>query len=344
MQAKNLSRAGIRRGLVQLLIVACGFVTLLGSGGGGGSALICFDWCGTPNALPPNATIVPQRTIVQLGASATFSVNVISMAPSDSIRIQWCRKPKDAASCTQIAGATGRALTWPNAKLADDETQFQATVNDGFGTVEASGVLYVTQVPGLVFSDKDFVDANWSVNEVLDPAQSGATHTESRSTTGGNPDAFRSVSYVMPQAESTVSLFHTWLSGTYDPATQGAVFLMDFTLDCAKVSAEETSLDPSVRPMIEQGGRRFIPLFKNYAWSWSCYTAQWETLAQKSSVSVNDFILTDGPACGASDACPDFSAQAAPLRFGFVTSASVGSRPGSIVQGIDNWKVTVWRK
>jgi hypothetical protein len=47
---------------------------------------------------------------------------------------------------------------------------------------------------------------------------------------------------------------------------------------------------------------------------------------------------------GLCPACPDFSAEAAPIHFGFVTSAEIspGASPGSTVRGIDNWLAPYW--
>jgi hypothetical protein len=56
--------------------------------------------------------------------------------------------------------------------------------------------------------------------------------------------------------------------------------------------------------------------------------------------------MFSGPPCGTNEKCPDFSATATPLRFGFVTQLGLaaGSPAGFLEQGIDNWKVTVWRR
>ena len=43
------------------------------------------------------------------------------------------------------------------------------------------------------------------------------------------------------------------------------------------------------------------------------------------------------------ETCPDFSASAAPMRFGY-WRISFGGPGGSIAHGIDNWKVTVWKR
>ena len=346
MRMNKLPTLGKERRLAQLVVASLGVISILGSGGGIGD-LYCFDACIDLPPPSPAAFITPQRMTVQVGAAATFTANVTSFATPGSVSLQWCRMPKGAASCTDIAGATDRTLTWPNATLGDDGTQFQLKVTDANGTSQAHSILAVSSAPGVVFADANFAEADWSVTAVIDPAQSGATHSESQATTGGNPGAFRSVTYVMPQTPASVRLFHTSISGEYDPAAQGAIYVIDFAMDCARLAFEGVNQVPSVIGMIEQGGRRYIPASDRFGWESYCSPqSNWETALPLSSVSAGEFTLTDGPACGPAEACPDFSSQAAPIRVGFRSSAVVisGTSPGSVVQGIDNWKVTVWRR
>jgi hypothetical protein len=61
------------------------------------------------------------------------------------------------------------------------------------------------------------------------------------------------------------------------------------------------------------------------------------------SLRATDFTLSDGPACHAGEACPDFSSQGTPMRFGFWRT-STGQVGASVAHGIDNWKVTVWKR
>lgn len=342
---KPLSSSAWRR-LAQVAIASIGVISILGSGGGLAPSLDCLDWCPDYSHPPPHVSVAPPRMTVQIGATATFTADVMSFAAPQSVSLRWCRLPRGAAVCSTIAGASARTLTVPGANLDDDGAQFQITVTDANGTAQASGALTVSSAPGVVFEDADFVDSDWSVKAVVEPATSGTAHSESRAASGGNPGAFRSVTYLMPQAPFSVRLLHTSISGAYDPAAQGAIHVIDFTLDCQRLSFDGAHQVPTVIPMIEQAGRRFTPALDNYGAEWFCPVAQWGTLPPTSSVSVNEFALIDGPVCGPAETCPDFSAQAAPIHFGFVTSAQVsaGASPGSIVQGIDNWRVTVWRR
>ena len=90
--------------------------------------------------------------------------------------------------------------------------------------------------------------------------------------------------------------------------------------------------------VIEQCRRRYLS-----AASGGCHAASWRSGRGRASLAPGDFRLFDGPACAAGEACPDFSASAAPMRFGYwrISSASPGT---SVAHGIDNWKVTVWKR
>ena len=89
---------------------------------------------------------------------------------------------------------------------------------------------------------------------------------------------------------------------------------------------------------IEQGARRYL-------WNVpeSCTRGSWTAAMGRASLVASDFSLVDGPACGAGERCPDFSVNAAPLRFGYRRLA-YGVGGDTIVHGIDNWRVTVWRR
>ena len=92
--------------------------------------------------------------------------------------------------------------------------------------------------------------------------------------------------------------------------------------------------------LIEQAGRRYGAVGTTY-----CQSSTWVALPQRSSLRAQDFVLIDGAACASNESCPDFSTSAMPLRFGFVRhSQATAGPPGTIVHGIDNWRVTVWRR
>lgn len=341
------------RGVALAGIALLGFVAIVGSGGGGGDLLACMDnpfapgcgGSGGPN--PPSASVDPSRATVQVGTPVTFKASVSSDTKPQSYTLQWCLRPKGAATCTAIAGATGQTYTLAGANLGDDGAEFQVTVSDAIGTAKASGTLAVSSAAGVAFADGDFAPSAWTATAVLSPSDGGLAHSESRVPTGGNPDDYRAVSYSLPPSGGTIRVFHSFTAKTYDPAAQGAVYVIDFAMDFAVVRYIGPAVEQYVRPMIEQGGRRFVPT--SAARDWRALSGNWPSWGPAgwiASVSVDEFVVADGPVCGANEACPDFSAQALPIRLGFESSIRdfPTDIPSDVVLGVDNWSATVWRR
>ncbi len=308
--------------------MALGVIVIVGSGGG--SWLPDWDFSGS-FPLSPSASIEPARATVQVGATVTFTVSTIFGNPP--LSYQWRRNGVD------IAGEIGTTYTRVGANLGDDGAEFSVVVTASNGIATAASVLRVSSLPGVAFQDGDFPLSGWAVTAIVDPSQNGPTHAESRSATGGNPDAFRSVTYQLPQGSSSVRVFHTALSSTYDPAVQGAIYTIDFAQDCTRLSTSIVS-ETYVSPAFEQGGRWFAP----QQWDSAC-VVMWQT-RRVSSLRADEFALVAGSSCRVDEACPDFSAGAAPIRFGFISGVNLppDAAAGSITQGIDNWNVTVWRR
>jgi len=243
---------------------------------------------------------------------------------------QWRRNGVD------IAGARSYRYQLVGADLGDDGAQFSIVVTNERGTATATAVLQVSSIPPVPYEDGDFQPANWTAQPLnAEPAQGGHKVTVSRTDTGGSPDGFMSISYEMPVGPSAIAVVHTSLSATYDPGAQGAIYGVDFSLYCNGSGGES-----SVRPMFEQAERRFT---RDYL---QPCAGPWRRAFALLSLRADEFVQFDGPPCGAGETCPDFSANGAPIRFGFLTAARVApDQPAATIsQGIDNWKVAVWRK
>ena len=327
-------RSPVRRVLAHAAIVGLGVLTIVGSGGGAlGFPDIDYGGGGGTVPLGPYVYVLPYRPTVQAGTIVNFEAEVINATPP--VSYQWRRNGVD------IAGATGTTYTLGGAQLGDDGALFQITVSAANGVRTGSAVLLVSPLPGVVFQDADFPVANWTVTAIAQPAENGPTHAESQATDGGDPGAHRRISYQMTAGPSSLLLNHFQIGATYDPATQGAIYTMDLEGHCSRSSFSDglifTGLTQS--PMFEQAGRAYQPR----DWRGSCQLA-WSGM-RVWSLKADEFAFS-GPACAANERCPDFSATAAPLRFGFVTNLGLatGSSAGTVVQAIDNWKVTVWRK
>lgn len=318
---------------------------LVGCSGGGGKGPECSFFSNScnitnvpPYTPPPDAFIVTKvgRTL-QVGETEVFRVAISNL---QSPTYQWSRSANRGVSYTDISGATGDSYTASNVQLADDGTIFRVDVRGAGGVLlSPTRVMTVSSMPPVVFEDGEFLAADWIVSATISPTVNGPTHSEDRSLTNGNPGAFRTMLHSMPAGESSLRVFHASRLATYDPATQGAIYLIDYQEDCLVVGTPADGNALSTQLLVEQGGRKFISEFAR-----TCSIVSWGTTGFVSLAAAN-LKLFEGAACGATEACPDFSAGAQPLRFGYLRRTGLlGGGPQMINHGIDNWRVAVWRR
>ncbi len=346
MRHEPSRRPAAWRWLALIAIFGAGLATIVGSGGGGGGANCSFfsDYCNFGGPVTPiaYASVTPSRQTVQVGTSAVFRASVIGIGiPSYT----WCRSANGGTGpCVAIAGATGSSYTLAGANLADDDVVFLVTASGDGLSASAGAHLLVSAQPAVLLADTDFADANWVATAVATPASSAAAHAEVQTATGGNPGAFRRLQQDLPAGPSALRVNHLWQVAAYDPATQGAILAIDVAQDALSFSPGlPGDATPYVSPLIEQAGRRYVL----EAWRWSyANPAAWARVLPSVSLTAADFVLADGPACVAGAACPDFSASAVALRFGFAVDVDLaaGTPAVSVACGVDNWKVTVWRR
>ena len=338
MRHENSGPVGRWRGLALAGIVAAGLVTIVGSGGGG---FLCPGPCeGDFPSGPIPPTIEPPSVTLQVGSTALFSVRAPGIA---NPTYQWSRATR-GGFFTAIRGATGATYTLAGANLGDDGTKLFASVQGGFNgkqvVVDSSRAqLAVSSMPGVVFQDSEFQPADWSVATISEPSSNGPTHIEEQALNGGNPGAYRKMTIVMPAGPTKLYAFHTFAAASYDPASHGPVYLIDFTQDC-HVLPGTLGVGPTL--LIEQDGRRYISGGPTL-----CGSSSWSnTVLIPGTFSAADFLRVDGPGCAAGESCPNFSATGKPIRFGFANSNEglAGFAGASGGFGIDNWKVTVWRR
>lgn len=331
MRAETTPRSW-RRTLAYAAVAALGAVSIVGSGGGIGFAPM--DLNVGPISLAPMVSVRPARTTVQAGTIVQFEAIVFTGDPP--YRYQWRRDGVD------IAGATGSTYTLGGAGLGDDGAYFHVLVTAANGTATSTAILRVSPLPGVVYEDTEFPVANWSLVAIAQPAQNGPRHTESQILSGGHPGAYRNVVYEMTPGPSSMRIFQFPPAATYDPAAQGTIYTLDLAKDCVRSGIHEPLANETANawPMFEQSGRTYVPR------GWGAACAYGWVAQRASSRLADEFELLAGPPCAAGEQCPDFSAAAAPLRFRFVTDVtlSAASPGGTLTQGIDNWKVTVWRR
>jgi hypothetical protein len=323
-------------------IAALGLVAILGSTGGI-DVEGCFPAPGPcPGTFPDEPTtpgVEPASATVQVGGAAHFSVGTPGLGVTS---VQWYRAAP-SGPFFPIAGATHGSYTLEGAQLTDNGVRFAAEVQGVFegrnvDLFSTSAALAVSSMPGVIYQDTEFAPADWAAAADVSPSPSGQGYATSQLASGGSPGAWRLITIQLPAGPGLLSLFDAYQPDTYDPASQGPVMRIDFSLSCLKL-AGTLGVDP--RLLIEQGGRRFAA-----SASVTCGEASWSSasLLPQSFVQA-DFFQVDGPACGAGELCPDFGAAGGPIRFGVYqeNQGGTGFAGGSGGFGIDNWKVTVWR-
>jgi hypothetical protein len=286
------------------------------------------------------ASLRPQRKSLQVGSPLVLTVETAGV---DAPSFQWQRSADGGTTYTDIPGATGTTFTIAAVNLSDDGARFRVDVRSNGVSVlhPTGGRLAVSAAPGVVFLDGEFAPDNWTATVIAEPTVDGPEAQVDRPDTGGNPGAFRRMTDRMPAGASSLQVLHVTQSAVYEPSALGAVYVIDFAEDCSVSQSDPSTSWVNSGLLIEQAGRRYV------APTTACAnTNAWHTLPESSSIGPADLRQVDGPACGAGDACPDFSVSAAPLHFGYARSLSVpaGKPGGTIAHGIDNWKVTVWRR
>ncbi len=296
---------------------------------------------GVPPITPPqpSAAIVRQvGTTLQVGDTEVFRVDWLRV---NSPVIQWRRSSDGGISYVDISGASGDSYTLTPVQLSDDGTIFRVDIK-GSGGVALSQTTQVTvsSMPPVTFEDSEFLTANWLVAATVSPLQNGPTHSEDRVPANGHPGAHRGMTHVMTTGPSSLSVFHTTPLATYYPATQGAIYLIDYRQEC---NVQVTLLDHNrltSQLLVEQGGRKYTSEFAQ-----ACVSLNWAVLGFV-NIGPSNLKLFEGPACGANESCPDFSASAPPLRFGYLRRSVFveGALAQTLNHSIDNWRVSVWRR
>jgi hypothetical protein len=322
------------RGLALAAISALGIVAIVASGGGGVpvGGIPPYTGPGASGDPQPSVRVAPPYVTALAGTTVTFTAEASDA--QGGVGYQWARSFDVGKTFVDIAGATDRSYSLGGVTLGDDAAVFRVrlkVLNYKLYETSAFCWLAVAATPGVVFEDGEFLPENWV-----------STTDGQRVTSGGNPGAFRQ----MDGASGAVRTFHTYRSAAFDPASEGPIYVIDFEEDCTPIQWSGSPV-PQVfsHPMIEQAGRKYVASSSR---PWEVYGIQcgettWRKI-RRSSLGSRDFTLAAGPECNVGQSCPDFSAAGLPMRFGYERHLSGGGLSVSMTHGIDNWKVTVWKR
>jgi hypothetical protein len=340
MHAERRPWTRLGRLVVLAGIGLAGLISIVGSGGGS----VGFAPCGPPlcdsgeaNPQPLAVSIEPADATAQVGAAVTF--DAVESSHYGNLSYQWRRSADGGVNFVDIEGAVGSSLTLSGVNLADDGAIFLVVARaSGSLTAQAVARLSVSATPPRTYQDGEFDLSGWTVVPWIPPGTPAFTPSVERVAGGGNPGAFLKTSLTMPSGIGSVTVLYLSNHAVHDPAVDGAILGVDYAEDCAALlRGTATSVQSFL--LIEQSGRRYLSPTAAAA----CLSSTWKTVANRSALRATDFTQLDGSACPAAQACPDFSATAAPLRLGFARVTR--SYPNeSSADGIDNWQVSVWRR
>ena len=303
------------------------------AGCGGNFTMPPIDW-GPLSCHPRDEAIVaePGRAVVAVGATVEFSVS------SGAQQYSWQRCAPSGV-CAEMPDVTGPSYTWAGLNLADDGSRIEVTSYDCDTTGRASVRVEVLPGPGWVFEDGEFFAGDWET-QVFDEAGGPIQVVVARPTAGGNPGAYLDVSYELPP-KTYARVFHGASQATYDPTTQGAIYVVAFAAQSPSGVGWSGVYLRDLQPAFRQGGRL-------YAVTWpllySPTSAPWTTAFSRTSYDIWRFQYVAGPPCGTGETCPDFSTHGSPIKFGFMATMSSDENAGHVRAAVDNWRVTVWRR
>ncbi len=187
----------------------------------------------------------------------------------------------------------------------------------------------------VLFDDFEGGD-NWTatVERTTNGSQQSATLAG-----GGNPGGQRRMTHVMPGTEdgednpTQISVLHIFTGGGWDPATAGPLAHIDYAEDQIEYDPPFDGAAIGTRFAVVQDGVTYLAEINPPDNAFD--NTDWRT-TRVVNLTPGDFVPAPGP---------DFSADGAPMSFGYSRSnTSRGSREITLQHGIDNWTVELFAR
>jgi len=172
--------------------------------------------------------------------------------------------------------------------------------------------------------DETFDEADWVHTKIIDSTSGAAgTFTAMQESTGGNPGPYQSGTHTWNNGYIAIAHIFSG-AGVYDPGTQGALALLDWSVDLGvPVSTNTEFTDVAATLVVMQGGNFYLP-DPFSALPFASHGGGFTQLEQ--SLVEGDLVLALGSGVDL-NSHPDFSSSGAPLSFGFATvNSATGSR------------------
>ena len=260
-----------------------------------------------------------------LSEFATFATSGAEIDPLNAIASAYAADASIGSDVTADLARVQAVLS----KIQSDGAAFRS----GIVTLVADAQ---PAVPGAVtFSDSTFLDSDWTA------AQTSSTTTQAsfsagQVASGGNPDAYRSVTlnWLNDTSSSAIpAIFVASLNSQamYNPSTSGAIASISYSMDAKETSADNTA-GVFEELVLYQNGHYYVPAPNQFVTN----TGVWTAIGQ-SGLVASDFNAPLAPPI-------DLSAQGGPIEFGYMSITGNSSVPAGQHQnivGTDNWSVTV---
>ncbi len=188
-------------------------------------------------------------------------------------------------------------------------------------------------IASVTYTDGTFTNSNWGF-ETFVAGSGGGSGSATQSAATGNPGSARRVTLTTgPQVGDGIyalSRFGTTVATRYEPATQGAITSLDFSIDARFVTGTFTGAGQAVYLGAKQGTTIF-GVYMGVTGS----TGLWTTLAT-TNFSPALFVHLSGPVTTF-----DTTASGAPIRFGFINANGNGGSPYTTTVDYDNFNLVV---
>ena len=191
----------------------------------------------------------------------------------------------------------------------------------------------------VVFSDGEFNLADWQVEKFF--WGNGGSITPTQRLSGGNPGKFLEIDHYVQTAGADPSVvygLHTRNGATYDPAGQGEIIAVDFSIDYKNF--QTTAAGVAFGLGLKQDGKIY-----QICSEVSGTIKNWQTEIGFGLSQTSFGLWTDIGYSFIADFSqnPDFSSAGSPIEFGFFTSNSNIPYYTALVEniGFDNWTVSI---
>lgn len=202
---------------------------------------------------------------------------------------------------------------------------------------------------GMIYSDGTFNNSDWTTTTFVYGGTPGNV-TAGQVGSGGNPGAFRSITNALSGGQSDyaeIDGFHINLSAMYNPGISGAITSLSYSEDAEGIAHSDniSNFDQGTGIALLQAGRFYTAKGVGPGYTFTPNSSGvWQHI-EFSGLTADNF-QEEGPPFTTNSSRPDFSANGAPIVFGFIRADSSGPTGGSynafyVTAGIDNWTVTV---